>query len=149
MRRLNSYVISRKHMSLRTYPLNPSYLSSQSLYTAHCIWSVISSSSNLNRWSSPLGLFYHVPLKKDQGDWDWRLRFNDIPNAIGCTYHPYGLATIRRLLTIIGLFCRISFLLQGSFANETYNFKEPTNGSHPISFHPNHTYRYTHIITAP
>ena len=23
-------------------------------------------------------------------------------------------------------------LLQGSFANETYNFKEPTNRSHPI-----------------
>jgi len=107
MRRLNSYVMFRKHMSLRTYPLNPSYWSSQSLYTACCIWSVISSSSNLNRWSSSRGLFYHVPLKRDQGDSNWRLRFNDIPNAIGCTYHPYGVATIRRLLIIIGLFCRI------------------------------------------
>ena len=28
--------------------------------------------------------------------------------------------------------CRISSLLQGSFAKETYNFKEPTNRSHPI-----------------
>jgi len=38
---------------------------------------------------------------------------------------------ISRLLTIIGLFCRISSLLKGSFAKETYNFKEPTNCSHP------------------
>jgi len=33
---------------------------------------------------------------------------------------------ISRLLTIIGLFCRISSLFKGSFAKETYNFKEPT-----------------------
>ena len=39
---------------------------------------------------------------------------------------------ISRLLKIIGLFCRISSLLQGSFAKETYNFTEPTNRSHPI-----------------
>jgi len=49
-----------------------------------CIWSVISSFSNLNRWSSSPGLFYHVPLKRDQRNWDWRLRLNDTPNAIGC-----------------------------------------------------------------
>ena len=42
----------------------------------------------------------------------------------------YGVATISRLLKIIGLFCRISPLLQGSFAKETYNFKEPTSRSH-------------------
>jgi len=41
------------------------------------------------------------------------------------------MATISRLLKITGLFCRISPLLQGSFAEETYNFKEPTNRSHP------------------
>ena len=39
-----------------------------------------------------------------------------------------------RLLKITGLFCRISSLLWGSFAKETYNFKEPTNRSHPIAF---------------
>jgi len=44
----------------------------------------------------------------------------------------YGVATIGRLLKIIGLFCRISSLLQVSFTKETYNFKEPTNRSHPI-----------------
>jgi len=55
-----------------------------SLGTAYSIWIFISSLSNLNRWSSSLGLFYHVQLKRDQGDWDWRLRINDTPNAIGC-----------------------------------------------------------------
>jgi len=44
----------------------------------------------------------------------------------------YGVATISRLLKMIGLFCRISSLLWGSFAKETYHFKEPTNRSHPI-----------------
>jgi len=38
----------------------------------------------------------------------------------------YGVATISRLLQIIGLFCRITSLLLGSFAKETYHFKEPT-----------------------
>jgi len=44
----------------------------------------------------------------------------------------YGLATISRLFKIIGLFCRISSLLYGSFAKQTCDFKEPTNRSHPI-----------------
>ena len=44
----------------------------------------------------------------------------------------YGVAMISRLFEIIGLFCRIWSLLQGSFAKETYNFKEPTNHSHLI-----------------
>ena len=37
---------------------------------------------------------------------------------------------------MIGLFCRISSLLQGSFAKETYHFKAPTNRSHPIQQTP-------------
>jgi len=45
----------------------------------------------------------------------------------------YGVATISRLLKIIGLFCRIQSLLQGSLAKETYNLKEPTSRSHPIA----------------
>jgi len=44
----------------------------------------------------------------------------------------YGVATISSLLQIIGLFCRISFLLLGSFAKETYDFQETTNRGHPI-----------------
>ena len=51
-----------------------------------------------------------------------------------CTYALlYGVAAISRLLKIIGLFCRIVSLLQGSFAKETYIFKQATNRSHPIS----------------
>ena len=45
----------------------------------------------------------------------------------------YGVATISRLLKIIGLFCRISSFLYVSFVKETCNFKEPTHRSHPIS----------------
>jgi len=39
----------------------------------------------------------------------------------------YGVATSSRPLTITGLFWRILSVLQGSFAKETYNLKEPTN----------------------
>ena len=45
----------------------------------------------------------------------------------------YGVAMTSRLLKITGLFCRKSSLLQGSFAKETCDFKEPTSHSHPIS----------------
>ena len=47
--------------------------------------------------------------------------------------NPYGVATVSRIEKIIGLFCRISSLLQGSFAKETYDFIDPTNRSHPIA----------------
>jgi len=40
-------------------------------------------------------------------------------------------ATISRLLKVIGLLRRISSILQVSFAKETYNFMEPTSRSHP------------------
>ena len=50
-----------------------------------------------------------------------------------CTQHNgYAVATISRLLKIIGLVCRMSSILQGSFAKEACNFTEPTNRSHPI-----------------
>jgi len=42
-------------------------------------------------------------------------------------------ATISRLLKNIGLLYRILSLVYGSFAKETYNFKEPTDRSHPIN----------------
>jgi len=44
----------------------------------------------------------------------------------------YGLATVIRIDKVIGLFCRIVSLLQGSFAKETYDCIDPTNRSHPI-----------------
>ena len=46
--------------------------------------------------------------------------------------HTYGVTTVSRIDKIIGLFCRISSLLQGFFAEETYNFIDPTDRSHPI-----------------
>jgi len=46
--------------------------------------------------------------------------------------HWYGVSAISKFLKIVGLFCRMQSLLQGSFAKETYYFKEPTNWSHPI-----------------
>jgi len=57
----------------------------------------------------------------------------------------YGVATISRLLEIIGFFCRISSLLQGSFAKETFDFKDPTNRSHPIC-NGYHADRYVYKI---
>ena len=62
-----------------------------------------------------------------------RVSFTHDMTSMLFAYLTYGVATIRRLLKIIGLFCRILSLLQGSFAKETYNFKEPTNRSHPIA----------------
>jgi len=45
----------------------------------------------------------------------------------------YGVATVSRIDKIMGLFCRISSLLQGSFAKENYDLIDPTNPSHPIA----------------
>jgi len=44
----------------------------------------------------------------------------------------YRVATVSRIEQIIGLFCRLLSLLQGSFAKETYNFIDLTNQSHFI-----------------
>jgi len=72
--------------------------------TAYCIWSVISSISNLNRWSSSLCLFYHVLLKRDQGNWDWRLRENVTPNAIGCNTNNIILPLFTHSLPLISVY---------------------------------------------
>jgi len=44
----------------------------------------------------------------------------------------YGVATISRLLKIIGLFCKRVLQKRPIFSKETYNLKEPTSRSHPI-----------------
>jgi len=44
--------------------------------------------------------------------------------------HTYGVATISKLLKVIGLFCGIWSLFQGFFAKDTCHFEEPTNRSH-------------------
>jgi len=44
----------------------------------------------------------------------------------------YRVATISRLLKITGLFCKRALQKRRYSAKETYNYKEPTNRSHPI-----------------
>jgi len=46
--------------------------------------------------------------------------------------HSYGVATISRLLQIIGLMCKRALLKRPYSAKETYDFKEPCDRSHPI-----------------
>jgi len=46
--------------------------------------------------------------------------------------NPYGMATISRLLKIIGLFCKRALQKRRYSAKETYHFKEPTHRSHRI-----------------
>jgi len=48
------------------------------------------------------------------------------------TYVAYGVATTRRLLKIIRLFCKGDLYKRRHSAKETNNFTEPTNRSHPI-----------------
>jgi len=56
--------------------------------------------SDLNRWSSSLDLYYHVPLERDQGDWDWRLRFNEIPNATGSTQIHFQVNFVTDIISV-------------------------------------------------
>ena len=44
-----------------------------------------------------------------------------------------GVATTSRLLKIIGLFCKRALSKRRYSAKETYDFKEPTNRSHPMT----------------
>jgi len=59
--------------------------------------------------------------------WDMSLCYESWPNSICCR-----VATISRLLQIICLFCKRALSKRLCSAKETYNFKEPTNRSHPI-----------------
>jgi len=56
--------------------------------------------------------------------------------------YTYGMATISRLLKITGLFCKRALYKRRYSAQETYNFKESTNRSHPIA-----TLVYTYIYS--
>jgi len=49
--------------------------------------------------------------------------------------YVYGVPIIRRLFQITGLFCKRALSKRRYSAKETYDFKEPTNRSHPVSFH--------------
>jgi len=60
----------------------------------------------------------------------------------GDTTYTYGVATISRLLKIIGLFCERALQKRLYSAKETYNFKEPTSRSHPICIGRDMIYSY-------
>ena len=51
-----------------------------------------------------------------------------------CALIMYRVATISRLLKIIGLFCKRALYKSLYSGKETFNFKEPTNRSHPVVF---------------
>jgi len=58
----------------------------------------------------------------------------------------YGVATMSRLLKDIGLFCKRALWKRLYSARETYDFKEPTNRSHPI-WRSTHTHlTHTHPV---
>jgi len=61
--------------------------------------------------------------------------------AISRSCMPYGVATISRLLKMIGLFCKRALWKRLYSAKETYHFKEPTNRSHPIHTWASHVTR--------
>ena len=46
--------------------------------------------------------------------------------------YVYGVATISRLLKIMGLICKRTLYKRRYSAKEAYNFKEPANRRHPI-----------------
>jgi len=49
-----------------------------------------------------------------------------------CTAQGYGVASISRLLKIVGLFCKRALSKRRYSQKETYNLQEPTTCSHPI-----------------
>jgi len=69
----------------------------------------------------------------------YSLRHNDTHT------HTHGVAAISSLLKIIGLFFKRALSKRLYSAKETYNFKEPSNCSHPIKANTNtntHTHTY-------
>jgi len=54
--------------------------------------------------------------------------------------YTYGVATISRMLQIIGLFCKRALQKRPVFCKETFIFKHPTHRSHPIT--TNFLYNY-------
>jgi len=69
------YLSVNIYMSINLYMLIQSLCKTMSLhiYTADCIWSLVISWFNLNRWSSSPCHFCHVPLKRDQWERGGRL----------------------------------------------------------------------------
>jgi len=104
------------------------------LYTDYCIWV---SFLHFNRWSSPLGLFSHVLLKRDQGDWDRRLRLNVTPNATGRTCIYTNEYTVYKYI-YINEYNLYTYIYTNKYTLYTYVH---TNEHNP------YTYIYTNIYT--
>ena len=60
----------------------------------------------------------------------------------------YGVATISRHLKMIGLLCKRALWNRQHSAKETYNFKEPTNRSHPIPLKSGASMTYDSFVYA-
>jgi len=91
------------------------------------------------RWRRPIGcLNLQVTFRERATHYRGLLRemtYKDkAPMVLHHLVSRYGMALSSRLLKIIGLFCRISSFLEGSFAKETCVSREPTNRSHPICY---------------
>ena len=84
------------------------------LYTTESIYTQLSSS----------GISIYIQLNPSMLTW-YEVVYPSIYN--------YGVASTSRLLQIRSLFRKRALWKRGFFAKETYNFKEPTNRSHPIS----------------
>ena len=76
----------------------------------------------------------------------WLINVRDMTHlhvwrACDMTLCWFAVASIRRLLKIIGLFCKRALYKRRYSAKETYHFKEPTNRSHPIVLSPEASWR--------
>ena len=99
------------------------------VYTTICMY--IKTQTASRRSTSNDSARQHEKRRESQKDSHRRNR------ALECIYtytynNVYGVATMSRRLKIIGLFCKRALLKRRYSAKETYDFKEPTNRSHPI-----------------
>ena len=96
------------------------------IYKAYCTLNTSSSlRCTLSRLLKIIGLFCKRALQK-------RRHSAEETSSLRCTLYALP-CTLSRLLKIIGLFCKRNLQKRRYSAIETYNFKEPTNRSHPIS----------------
>jgi len=89
-------------------------------------WLQLEGSLKLQGGFAEYSLFYRALLQKRHIFLEGLLIV--ATSSISC----HGVATISRLFEMIGLFCKRALLLRRYSARETYDFKEPTNRSHPM-----------------
>jgi len=116
------------------------------LYTHVCLWHV----SLLHTYTHMSGLLNThtcvcVPIVHMCVYDMWAYYIHTHTQSLAC-----GVATLSRLLKIIGLFCKRALWKRWYSAKETYNFNEPTNRSHPVlcvllTCEPV-TYIHTHVL---